>query len=221
MQRIQQGSMQRIAFLSLFLLLLCVSCSNDDDRVVPNVLTEICDICIDESGIAVTATLDNGTVLDISSQQLTASVADTVLRSVIDYAIVDGLPKVYNNSPAFCSEALPQDSFNALPQDPLKVISVWQAGKYINMVLGEMTTGKAPHAYAFCIEELRGKTLYVSLLHKQPEGDAESYTRKAYASLPLANTYVTDYDSIALSITTFEGVQTYTFECAYSSSFCK
>ena len=192
-------------------MLMLASCGSDDEAGVPNMLTELCDVYIDGNGKAVTATLDDGTVLDISAQQIGAEAADTTLRSVITYAMNGGVARVYSNSAVFCDEALPIESFTIAPRDPVKLVSIWQAGKYVNMVIGEMTTGSAPHPYGFCIDGLAGNKLYVSLLHQQPSGDAESYTRRVYASLRLSNSYVTGYDSVVVSVNTYDGVLTYSF----------
>jgi len=189
------------------------SCSNDGEAV-PSVLTELCDVYIDRQGVASQAVLDDGTLMDIAAQGLKADVADTTVRCVITYAWADGAPHVYSSTPALCMQAVPASKFHALPHDPVRLVSVWQKGRYVNMVFGEMTTGNGPHEYAFCIDSLRGRTLYTSLLHRQPAADAASYTQKRYASMPIRGNGSEAYDSLVLCILTYDGLRAFAFPAA-------
>ena len=209
--------MQPINKKSLFfvfvLVFVLVSC-NDDDKgdPVPNLYTELCDLYVNASRVVSVATLDDGTKLDFTAQDIRANVADTTLRSVIMYTPANGKPRMYDYTLAVCGQALPPSSFLSYPTDPVQLISIWRSNRYINMSLGEMTTGKGTHRYGFCITGLVSKTLQVSLLHKQPASDSPSYTNKRYASLLLHTDHATGYDSIAVTIPTFDGNRTYTFK---------
>lgn len=188
-----------------------VACSNDGEPT-PDMLTELCNVYIDRQSVAALITLDDGTALDISAQGLKADVADTTVRCAVTYGWQNGTVYIYNNTPALCLAALPADHFRTISHDPVKLISVWQKGKYINMTFGEMTTGNGGHEYAFCIDSLQSRTLYTSLLHRQPAGDAASYTQKRYASMPFLGYYGTEaYDSVSFSIFTYEGLKTFVF----------
>ena len=205
----------RRSLIYLMALLFLVACKKDDDEApVTDFVTEVCDIYIDADGVAQTATLDNGLVLDISGQQLRAEAADTLIRSVISYAWRDGSPRVYSNAPVYCSAPVPAEEFEVRYEHPVKLISVWQKGKYVNLSFGELTTGNGTHQYAFCLDSLKRRVLYVSFLHKRPVADAASYTQKRYASLPLRVDGVEAYDSVCLRIPTYEDVQTFTFPSA-------
>lgn len=203
-----------VRFSQVLLSIICVgcilSCSKDTD--VPNLVTEMCDVSINSDGIATKAVLDNGVVLDIASQGLTSNVSDTTLRSVLTYAWVDGVPRVYDNAPAICMRPAAAENFETYPHDPVKLVSVWQKGRYINLVVGEMTTGNAAHEYAFCLDSLKDGVLYTSFLHRQPTTDAGSFTQKRYASMPVSGNSVEAYDSVCLSIYTYDGVRK--FVCA-------
>ena len=204
--------MGRLGLISLYILCVgCIlSCSKQTD--VPNLVTEMCDVSINSSGIATKAVLDNGVVLDIASQGLTSNVSDTTVRSVLTYAWVDGVPCVYDNIPAICMRPASAESFETCPHDPVKLVSVWQMGRYINLVIGEMTTGNGTHEYAFCMDSLKDGVLYTSFLHRQPATDAGSFTQKRYASMPVCGNGVEAYDSVCLSICTYDGVRK--FVCA-------
>ncbi|MBQ9362155.1 MAG: hypothetical protein IJT97_01910 [Bacteroidaceae bacterium] len=200
--------------LRAILYILCIgcvcSCSKENDNI-PNLLTELCDVYINRDSIAITATLDDGSVLNIADQKMKASVRDTTIRSVVTYAQEDGTVTVYGNTPAICKAAMSPEKFKSTPHDPVKLISVWKKGKYINLMFGEMTTGKGMHEYAFCMDSLKDRMLYVSFIHKQPEHDAPSYTQKRYASMPLTVHGTEAYDSISLSIVTYDGTKTSPF----------
>jgi len=161
---------------------------------------------------AASVTLDDGTRLDILSQGIRSNVADTTIRSVVAYALIDSKPKIYSNNIAYCAQARPKEHFKITPRDPMKVISVWKGGKYINMVLGELTNKVKNHSYGFLIDEVKDRKLHVSFIHFRPANDPESYTEKKYFSMPLVNSYVSGYDTVAISITTYEGNRTYTFK---------
>lgn len=203
-----------VRFLFLVLVFVLVACSNDDDKgdPVPNLYTELCDLYVNSSRVVSVATLDDGTKLDFTSQNIKANVADTTLRSVIMYTPAGGKPRMYSFTPAVCGQALPPTSFPSQPHDPVKLVSIWRSSRYINMSLGEKTTEKGTHRYGFCITGLVSKTLQVSLLHQQPSGDLPSYTNKRYVSLLLHTDHATGYDYIAVTIPTFDGNRTYTFK---------
>lgn len=204
-------------FFRSLLYIMCTgflcSCSKDEGRI-PNLLTEVCDVFINADSIATTATLDDGTVLDIARQRMKANAKDTLIRSVITYTQEDGTVRVYSNTPVICKMATPSEKFKTTPHDPVKLISIWQKGPYINMMFGEMTTGKGIHEYGFCMDSVKNRMLYVSFIHKQPAEDALSYTQKRYASMPVKTEGTEAYDSVSLSITTFKGLERFT----YSSS---
>lgn len=202
-------------FLPYILYIMCmgcmVSCSKDGEPV-PDVQTELCDVHINQQYVATMITLDDGTVLDIAAQGLKADVADATIRCVVTFARENGTVRIYNNTLALCMAALPAERFRTIAHDPVKLTSVWQKGRYINMAFGEMTTGNGDHEYAFCIDSLRRRTLYTSLLHHQPAGDAASYTQKKYASMPFMGYYgIEAYDSVSFSVFTYEGLKTFVF----------
>ena len=209
-----QHTLSNIIIYIFLFLCLCVSCTKDDGNVVlemPNTYTEFCDMYMNTDKRAATITLDDGTMLDILSQDIRSNVADTTVRAVVTYALKNEKPVIYSNTMAFCDQARPKEQFKITPRDPMKIVSVWKGGKYINMVLGEMTNKAAKHSYGFLIEGVDSKILNVSFIHFRPSADPESYTEKKYFSMPLATSYVSGYDSIAISITTYDGVKSYSF----------
>lgn len=197
--------------LVLSTLVLAASCKKDNTPELPNLLTNFCNLTF-VNGKLTTGTLDDGKVLDFSAQGNTASVNDTVIRYVITYS-ADENPRIYSNLPVMVCMAEPADSTLTMRTDPINVLSTWQAGRYVNMHLTQMTTGAEPHPYAASADSLSHRTLYVTLHHGQPAKDAPSYSQPIYASLHIVTDCYdrADYDAIALSINTFDGLKTYTY----------
>ena len=66
---------------------------------------------------------------------------------------------------------------------------MWESSRYINAHIGFKTTDKGAHIFSFCEDEIvtssdGTKTAYVSLYHKRPADDPESYTKHTYISFP-------------------------------------
>ena len=90
-----------------------------------------------------------------------------------------------------------------LPRDPMKVISMWKSGGYLNMHLGLMTTDNGAHQFAFCEDS----TGHFSLLHQRPASDGSAYTENVYMSMPLPQ----GLDQFTFTVKTYDGNYTRTF----------
>lgn len=192
------------------------SCQKDEDSsAVPNWETEFCDAYANANAVVARLTFDDGSVYDVASQgvRVSSGSGNRTLRAVVRFARQGASVRMYSVEQAFCQTAIPTDSFKIHPYDPVKLTSVWRAGKYVNFILGEMTTDKAPHAYGFCIDSLVSRTMHVSLLHQQPAKDAPSYTQRRYLSMPVQTKYVKEetYDSISVTVQDFSDKRTFTF----------
>lgn len=209
-----QHTLSNIFIYAFLTLCIFVSCEKDGDGgelEMPNLYTEFCDMYMNTDKRAAYITLDDGTQIDILSQGIRSNVADTTVRAVVTYAMKNEKPIIYSDNKVFCDQARPKEQFKITPRDPMKVVSVWKGGKYINMVLGEMTNKAAKHSYGYLIEGVDSKTLNVSFIHLRPSADPESYTEKTYFSMPLTTPYISGYDSVAISINTYDGVKLYSF----------
>jgi hypothetical protein len=211
-------SMGRWRFLLLVAAfsVLSLSCSDDDGGIAPSLRSEFVCAHTDASGCVSSVVTDDGEAYAVG-QTIRTNVADTVYRCVCTYEL-DGErnASVYSLSHIYSKFPYPKDSFEKLPDAPLVLQSVWKSGGYVNFILGVLTTGNGEHAYAFCEEcvevDAEGvKTLKVSLLHERPAEDEESYTQDVYLSMPVYG-YAGRFDSISVSVPTYQGKKTFVFE---------
>lgn len=190
-----------------------------EDTSYPSVTTSFVDAITDGKGVIASIRTDNGNVYEPDSRTQTNS-ADSTIRCLCTYEIMQqDMPgngtttaypaiHVYSLRHVFSENPKKRSAFSALPQDPVKVTSVWKGGNYINMYLGILTTNVATHSFAFCEDSITvsrtGKTsVFLSLLHLRPEHDPESYTEKAYISMPIHS--YSDMDTIVFHINSYEG----------------
>lgn len=194
-----------------------LSCSDDDnDTAMPSILAEFVEANTAADGTIRTITTDNGTIYTLNNK-IKTDVADTTFRCVCNFTPTDGAHKatVYNIKHIYSFPPIPAQQFESHDYDPVHVQSVWKGGKYINIILGVMTSGNGIHACAFSEDSVTltaegTKTVHVSLLHKRPDNDIEAYTQKVYLSMPVSH-YADSCQTIALSIPTYDGTKTYTF----------
>lgn len=207
---------RRLSELLCVVCMFCmVACSDDKDKNIPSYITDLVVLTIDADGRWLSVTLDDGTSYDIRSQQLTSEKKDTLLRCMATYALEKGKMEVYGMKAVFCVSPALVDSFSVvkdgetyygheyLPRDPMKVVSMWKSGGYINLHLGLMTTGEGTHKYAFCEDSVG----HYSLLHLRPDGDAESYMENVYMSMPVPDSV----DNLTFSVYTYQGIHTRIF----------
>lgn len=208
------------------LSLLCVGCllfligcaddsEHDGDSYIPSLITDMVDVLTDANGTLSTVRLDDGSTYSIAAQQYTSNQKETLLRCRASYTLDAGDMKIYSLTRVFCDNPIPADSFVVvldgvshrgaayLPRDPMKVISAWRSGGYVNLHLGLMTTGQGTHQYAFCEDSVG----CYSLVHLRPAADAESYTEHVYMSMPVPE----GKDSLIFSVYTYDGIYTRTF----------
>lgn len=189
---------------------MCFTGCMNDNNEYPSRITNFVVVETDASGILSRVTLDNGESYNIASQSIDFGKPDTLFRCVASYAMDNSGMKVHNISNVYSNPPIPLDTFleggyteESLPRDPVKVVSVFKSGGYINMQLGVMTTGNSAHAYAFC-EEADGQ---YSLLHQRPVNDLETYTMTVFLSMPIPE----GVETVTFSIPTYEGTYTRTF----------
>jgi len=207
----------RLLIAAVAILVFAVSCTEDEGEHLPPMRMDFVEAHTDASGRVVKITSDAGRCF-IVTQNIAAAVADTTYRCVCSYALDDTevSATVYSLRHIYSLPPSPKSNFEKLPADPVAVRSVWMGGGYINMILEVLTTGKGTHSFAFCEEGFADSTdgkkvVNVSVLHERPQGDAESYTRDVYLSIPVG-VYAGECDSVAVCIPTYQGVKTFIFE---------
>jgi hypothetical protein len=198
-----------------FVVMGMVACS-DDENDVPSYITDFLMVSVDANGKVTSVRLDDSTTYQIAAQQFSVDVKDTVLRCKATYTHDTHKDfKLYGLSYVYSERPYPASSFywvvngevyrdvSLLPRDPMKVISMWKSGGYLNMHLGLMTTDNGYHQYFFCEDSVG----HFSLLHQRPANDGSSYTKDVYMSMPIPE----GLDSLTFSVTTYDGIYTRTF----------
>ena len=192
------------------LLLLCLfSCCKRDDSsdFYPNVITEFAMIRTDAEGTMTEFTTDDERTYTISNPQEGYG-KNVTYRAVCGYVPDGQTATLYHATGAYL---LRDSTLLASEPDAIKVTSVWQSGRYINMQLAPLTQGGRQY-WGYRIDSLRSRTTHLSLHHRQ-NGDPLSYTQTVYASLPTDSlTTIPAGDSIALHIKTFNGEQVWAFQ---------
>ncbi|MBR1498510.1 MAG: hypothetical protein IJ615_02630 [Bacteroidaceae bacterium] len=192
----------------LLLLLLLFSCKGGDEGsdLYPNVVTEFAMIRTDDAGTMRELTTDDERTYTISNP-LEGYEKNVTYRAVCGYVPDGQTATLYHATGAYL---LRDSTLLASEPDAIKVTSVWQSGRYINMQLAPLTQGGRQY-WGYRIDSLRSRTTHLSLHHRQ-NGDPLSYTLTVYASLPVDSLQqIPAGDSIALHIKTFNGEQVWRF----------
>ncbi|MBR6140507.1 MAG: NigD-like N-terminal domain-containing protein [Bacteroidaceae bacterium] len=195
----------------LIFLIVCLvsSCKKDDEAsgFYPNVVTEFAIIQTDNAGTMTQLTTDDNRTYTISNPQKGYK-KNVKYRAVCGY-IPDGQTAyLYNATEA---HVLRDSTELAYEPDPIKVTSVWQSGRYINMHLSPLTQGGRQY-WGYRCDGVSGNTTHITLHHRQ-NGDPLSYTTTVYASIPIDDfETVPAVDIITLHIKTFDGEQVWTFQ---------
>lgn len=191
--------------ITLLCLIPFSSCS-EDDGPYPDIITEFAEIQANDKGMAEVLTLDDG-----RSYGITNKIAD--LKPKAHYRVVCGYvaqqqqATIYNMEPAYVL----RDSSDIARRDPTGILSTWLSDTYINLHLRPKTQGGTQY-WGFITDSITTRHTHISLHHCQND-DPTSYSRDVYASLPLDSLKGTaPGDTITLSITTFNGAQSFTFK---------
>lgn len=200
--------MKKVAVI-LLTACLFICCKDDEESsdFYPNILTEFATIKTDGSGTMTELTTDDESTYTISNPQ--SGFDKNANYRVVCGFVPDGRTvTIYQMTGAYM---LRDSTVRAYEPDPIKVTSVWQSGRYVNMQLSPLTQGGTQY-WGYRIDEVSGNTTHLSLHHKQ-NGDPLSYTETVYASLS-----VDDFETIpkgnfiALHIKTFDGERVWTFK---------
>ena len=188
-------------------MLLLSSCKDGGDDVYPNVVTEFAMIRTDASGTMIELMTDDECIYTLANPQ-EGYKANTFYRAVCGF-IPDGQnARLYSATSAYM---LRDSTERACEPDPIKVTSVWQSGRYINMQLAPLTQGGTQY-WGYLVDEVSGNTTHISLHHRQND-DPLSYTQTVYASITTDDfESVPAGDLIVLHIKTFNGEQVWTFK---------
>lgn len=200
--------MKKTLFLLTVLTAMICSCDDGDkdEDVYPSIITELADVDTDADGVLTKMRTDNGKSYSIVNRV-------SGLKESSTFRILCGYTPVSDDKVNLLQAQLAYylcDSTSVLSTDPTPVLSVWRAGRYINMQLAPLTQGGVQY-WGFAVDKVEGTHTYLSLHHNQ-NGDPASYTKNVYASLDVnALTETSEGDIITLTINTPKGEKTWNF----------
>lgn len=219
--------MFRFCYWWLCSLLLCLlaACSGDDDYYYPSVKLEFLTALSGSDGRLQSVVTDEGETLPIVEDKTNTQIkADTLVRVISNYATqaaADGTDGavLYALSSVISAIPLTADMLEeGVQTDPADVLSIWMGFDYLNMMLEVKESGE--HRLHFVEDEVTVDAstgcseVYLTLYHDAKE-ELVSYTRRAYASIPLRQ-YATEgvqKVTVHFSLHTYSGdTKTYDFE---------
>ncbi len=187
--------------------LLLAGCEDDDGgQPFPSMWNEIVCLITDNQGHIRQMVTDGGNTYEVTNS-LSGYEPGTTYRMMCGYSIREQQATLYQATGVHVLK----DSTACAAHDPLKILSAWKSGTYINLHLAPLTQG-GNHAWGFAVDSTRlNGHRFLSLHHRQGT-DPLSYTQETYASIPLTDIpNLGDGDSITLSVHTFKGIKTWNF----------
>ena len=185
--------LKSLLILSLVIISLCLSGCKDDTYVYPSVKLEFMSATTDGNGkITQFLSDDNRIVTVIADRTNTTLKADTVIRIISNYeekgnneAEIYALAQVLAPEPVPATDAAFEDGIKT---DPLSLLSISKGNEFLNLVLSiKMQSGR--HSIHVVEESVEindgGQTEVRLLLYHNANEDPTSFSRRAYASIPL------------------------------------
>lgn len=186
-----------LCYLCMCLVLSFTSCK-EESYVYPPVQQDFLTAFSGSDGALKTLLTDKGehyTIAeDLSKSKLTPNSSS---RVVGNYEILSGNNKavrVYGLLNAVSVIPLPPNSspfINGIKTDPVKMVSIWMGKDYLNIILSIAMQDKK-HSFHFVeekIENIQGTKVITLLLYHNANGDSESFSKRAYLSIPLRQYY--------------------------------
>ncbi|NLZ94228.1 MAG: hypothetical protein GX921_00175 [Bacteroidales bacterium] len=184
-----------ILIFSVLVLLIFVSCDKENSRI-PDFLVEFATVVKKESSI--TIQLDNGNVLTPEPPSNKLDIEDSS-RVIINYTpLENNFIKINNIQKIFLGnieEELPEH----LASDPIKIISIWVSGSYLNISL-QADYHSEPHSISlFRDMQTEKPTLYLSYSRKDDPAGAPTLMHSSFNLENLQN------ESFIVYIDTYNG----------------
>lgn len=192
----------------MLLSLLFVSCEKEDEDEYPSVRTELACAYTGDDGSVYKIVLDDGTTYPVSLPN-TKYLSNIALRCKVVFSDEIDKIDIYSLKLVRVGQVYSSSAFVTKPMDPLKFISAWRSGDFLNFNVGLMTSSNNDeHEMAFSCDSIRysgnSQIACMSLLHVRPTYDREAYTEQTFLSMYLGG--FQDYDSIQVNINTYDGM---------------
>lgn len=209
----------------LLLLLLFVggegvlqSCNDAEDReVLPPARFDLCEALTDDKGQVIEFRFDNGQIL-LPANNLPLLRPDTLYRMLLGYQVSTTGKAAVHHWDSILTIHARSFSPEKMRTDPVKIISVWQTRRYINLRLSVPRTAAKKHYFSFQTssfyqptDEQKARHLVLRLYH-DADGDRPDYFEEALLSCPIygyAGKLRAGVDSITMVVNTPTGEQKY------------
>ena len=182
-------------------LLLFCSCNKTDsyETVLP-VITEMVRAETDSSGDFRAITTDNKKRYLVSAGERARLSPDTVYRVICNYLVEDSVTaSIISTFNILSGFAIPNSLLTGpVKKDPIKLISIWISGGYLNIAFQVMTFNKTHIITAIDYTE---RTKVKLGIYHDNQGDENVFTKEGYMSVPLSTyDFLKSGDSITFEI---------------------
>ncbi|WP_418698733.1 hypothetical protein [Bacteroides sp.] len=218
--------MNKYCYWWLLPLLVCLlAACGDDEYHYPSVKLEFLTAYSGADGNLQSILTDEGRTLpvveDLSSLKMDANSSARIVANYADAVAADGTTGVKLYASMKVVSPVPQaaDKFeNGIKTNPADILSIWLGLDYLNITLQVKEDGQ--HLLHFIEDEVTvdvatGQSdVYITLYHESDESMI-SYTRRAYASMPLRQYAVEGVQKVTVhfSLHTYSGdIKTYDIE---------
>ncbi len=212
-------------FTILWVPVLLLSCSGEDDYYYPSVRQEFLTASSGSDGRLQTVMTDEGVTYNVAEDATKTSIdSNSTVRIVTNYGFVNpddknsGV-KLYNLLKTVSPVPLPASGFkDGVKTDPASVLSIWMGLDYLNIIL-EIKAQDGRHYFHFIEDDVKDsadgvRDVFLRLYH-DADGDVQAYTKRAYVSVPLRQYAVEGITKVEVhfSLNTYaDGVKTYSFD---------
>lgn len=210
--------MKSWGYIIIMALLALTACSKEEYQY-PSITTDLVDLQTDNNSNVKQILTDDGKVFVPNKiVKYASSTPDSTYRVRCAYKVLEEtgnkislyrINQIVSAYPVFSSYFE-----NGIKTDPVKIISIWQSERYINLHIGLMTKGELHEVHFIKDEPVINasgtKTQHITFYHSQGN-DPEGYTREAFLSCPLYNLGLQSNDSVIFSINTYDGNKSYNF----------
>ena len=207
-----KGYFRHIITISSILLAFC-ACSDDNDFVYPNMITELAEMKTGKDGNIQSLVVDNGTCYEIQNKdKYDGLIKDSTYRVLASYVQLDeenkSLVEIKTIRLTNSSYPIKREKVKQIATDPVELQSIWTSGNYLNVYVISKVKD-IQHIYRFIEDSITTsngrKTLHISLLH-QRNNDIEGYNRTIYLSVPLYPYHQTfsRTDSVSSTLNTYK-----------------
>ena len=192
-----------ILIFSVITVLFFIGCDKDETRV-PDFLVEFATVI--RTGSSITVKLDNGNIL-IPDNTSSLEVEDGN-RVIVNFTPLENNSiRINSIQQIFLGEIKSKESPNDIKAEPIKIISIWVSGSYLNMSIQVDYHSKAHSVGLFRDMQLEKPTLY--FMYSRDDDPAGAPTLR-YLSFDLGS--LQKNEDFTVYVNTYEGKRQFNFK---------